>query len=311
MTGMGAVGALCGLALAWGILLLWARLPFRRTPTLADRLAPYVREVAPTSTLLQARRQDRPSRLWSWTEPAVARVARAIDTMLGGSHSVARRLTRAGQSADVAAFRVEQVVWGAAGALAGLGMAALIWARRPGSLFLPLAAVLIGALGGILLRDHELTRAVSRREQRIIAEFPTVAELLALSVSAGEGTAAALERVCRLSSGELADELRRCLADARAGATLPVALQGMARRTGLPGLGRFIDGVVIALERGTPLADVLRAQAQDAREEGRREVMESAGRKEILMLLPVVFLVLPVTVLFAIYPGLIYLRLTP
>jgi tight adherence protein C len=37
--------------------------------------------------------------------------------------------------------------------------------------------------------------------------------------------------------------------------------------------------------------------------------MESGGRKEIAMMMPVVFLVLPVTVLFAVYPGLIALRL--
>lgn len=29
------------------------------------------------------------------------------------------------------------------------------------------------------------------------------------------------------------------------------------------------------------------------------------------MMIPVVFLVLPVTVLFAVYPGLIYLRMSP
>ena len=68
---------------------------------------------------------------------------------------------------------------------------------------------------------------------------------------------------------------------------------------------------MVALERGTPLAQVLRAQAQDVREEGRRLVVESAGRKEIQMLVPVVFLILPVTILFAVYPGLLYLRLTP
>ena len=51
----------------------------------------------------------------------------------------------------------------------------------------------------------------------MLAEFPTVAELLALAVGAGEGAVGALDRVCRLSHGELAGELRRCLADARAG----------------------------------------------------------------------------------------------
>ena len=38
--------------------------------------------------------------------------------------------------------------------------------------------------------------------------------------------------------------------------------------------------------------------------------LESAARREIYMLAPVVFLVLPVTVVFAFYPGLVGLRLT-
>ena len=95
----------------------------------------------------------------------------------------------------------------------------------------------------------------------------------------------------------------QCLADARAGANLTTALQGLADRTGLPSLARFVDGIVIAVERGTPLADVLRAQAQDVREEGRRAVMEEGGKKEIQMMVPVVFLVLPITVLFLVFPG--------
>ena len=142
----------------------------------------------------------------------------------------------------------------------------------------------------------------------MLTEFPTVAELLALAVSAGEGAVGALERVCRLSQGELSGELRRCLADARAGANLPTALQGLADRTGLMSLSRFVDGIVVAVERGTPLAEVLRAQAQDVREDGRRTLMEEGGRKEIYMMVPIVFLTLPVTVLFALYPGLSFLH---
>jgi tight adherence protein C len=145
---------------------------------------------------------------------------------------------------------------------------------------------------------------VRRREERMVAEFPTVAELLALSVSAGEGAVGALERVARTCRGELSAELRRTLADARAGATLVQALEGLGRRTSLPALARFVDGVAVAVERGTPLAEVLRAQAQDVRDVGRRRLMESGGKKEIAMMVPVVFLVLPVTVVFAVYPGL-------
>lgn len=59
----------------------------------------------------------------------------------------------------------------------------------------------------------------------------------------------------------------------------------------------------LTLERGTPLAEVLRAQAVDVREAGKRALLEAGGRKEIAMMVPVVFLVLPVTVLFALFPG--------
>ncbi len=122
-------------------------------------------------------------------------------------------------------------------------------------------------------------------------------------MTAGEGAVGALERVTRISRGELGRELTRALSDARTGASLVDALGGVAARTSLPALARFVDGIAIAVERGTPLADVLRAQAVDVREAGRRALLESAGKREIAMMVPVVFLVLPVTLLFALFPG--------
>jgi tight adherence protein C len=75
-------------------------------------------------------------------------------------------------------------------------------------------------------------------------------------------------------------------------------------------VARFATGITVAMERGTPLADVLHAQAADVREAGRRLLIETAARKEITMMAPVVFFVLPVTILFAFYPGVLGLRLT-
>ena len=74
--------------------------------------------------------------------------------------------------------------------------------------------------------------------------------------------------------------------------------------------GKFAQGIAVAIERGTPLADVLHAQAADVREAGRRELIEVAARREVAMMVPVVFLVLPVTVLFAFWPGVVGLSLT-
>ncbi|WP_404392569.1 type II secretion system F family protein [Humibacillus xanthopallidus] len=309
-SGWSWLGAGLGVLVLAGATLVGAGLPMSRVPTLDDRLEPYLRDTPRPSSLLAGPPPARgPFGLLEMLHPYIASAGAVVGGALGGSTSVARRQQRAGQLADVDRFRAEQVLWGAIGVVAGLALTSLI-AVAQSSLSAPVLVglVLVGVLGGITGRDYALSRSAARREARMLTEFPTVAELLALAVSAGEGAIGALERVCRLSRGELSDELRLCLADARAGANLPTALQGLADRTGLISLSRFVDGIVVAVERGTPLAEVLRAQAQDVREDSRRTLMEQGGKKEILMMVPVVFLILPVTVLFAIYPGISFLR---
>ena len=81
------------------------------------------------------------------------------------------------------------------------------------------------------------------------------------------------------------------------------AFDQLAAASGLSLVSRFAQGIAVAVERGTPLAEVLHAQAADVREAGRRELIEVAARREIFMMVPVVFLVLPVTLLFALFPG--------
>lgn len=302
------LGAGLGLMLAAGSLLVFVGLPVNRRPGLEARLAPYLRDTARPSRLLAVRSEAGGPGLLLILRPVIHDLGRGVERMLGGATSVRRRMERAGLHPDVEGFRAEQVIWGVGSGLLGLMVATLKWAKDGGSM-IPLVLLVLCAVGvGIVARDQLLTRSANRRERQMLAEFPTVAELLALAVGAGEGATGALERVCRLSQGKLAAELRQCLADARAGANLPTALQGLADRTGLASLSRFVDGIVIAVERGTPLADVLRSQAQDVREAGRRAVMEEGGKKEIAMMVPVVFLVLPVTVLFAIYPGVAFLN---
>jgi hypothetical protein len=71
----------------------------------------------------------------------------------------------------------------------------------------------------------------------------------------------------------------------------------------------LVDQLLAALDRGSPLAEVLRAHALDAREDSERALLEAAGTREVAMLIPLVFLILPVTVLFAVWPGLMVLQL--
>jgi tight adherence protein C len=305
-------GAAVGLLGAGGILLAVSSSPPMRRPSLHDRLAPYLDDAPRPSRLLHQPVAGTPfATVDRLLGPVLKDIAHWCDRLIGGTTSVWRRLDQAGVETTVEQFRVEQVIWGATGLLLGLAVTAVAAARgspaRPAA-FLLLALAM--AVGGVLARDRMLTVAVARRERRMLAEFPTIAELLALAVGAGEGAVGALSRVTSLAAGELATELGRALADARSGVSLVAALERMATRTSLPALSRFVDGIAVAVERGTPLADVLRAQAVDVREEGRRRLLETAGRKEIAMLLPVVFFVLPVTVVFALFPGFYNLSLS-
>ncbi|WP_313664143.1 type II secretion system F family protein [Cellulosimicrobium cellulans] len=300
-----AIGALGGV----GVLLVAAGVRGRAI-RLEERLAPYLRTHDTTSVLLR----DQPT----WTPfptverlvaPVLADAGRALERLGSTSSDVRRRIERAGRRQTVEQFRARQLVWGVVGLALGTSFAIVLAATRGSSVVLLALLALLCGVGGILVCDHALTRAVRRREQRMLAEFPTVAELLALAVNAGEGPVAALERVATTAHGELSEELRATLASVRAGTPLARALEQLADRTGLPSLTRFAEGVAVAVERGTPLADVLRAQAQDVRESGRRALMEAGGKKEVAMMIPVVFLILPVTVVFAVYPSLATLRL--
>ncbi|HET7407339.1 MAG TPA: type II secretion system F family protein [Mycobacteriales bacterium] len=301
MTGL---GLLLGAAAGLGLLVMAAYNPVARRPRLDDRLAPYLRDTPrPSRLLAQAGTRTPFPTLERLLAPVLADLVRFVDRAVGGAGSVRRRLDQAGRAMTVEQFRTEQVIWGAAGLLVGV-LVSTVLLLRGGANPLPLLVLcLLLALAGVLARDRWLSRDVRVREQRIVAEFPTVAELLALAVTAGETPVAALDRVTRLSSGELSREVARALADARAGASLVSALDGVARRTSLPLLARFVDGMAVAVERGTPLAEVLRAQAADVREAGRRALLDSGGKREIAMLAPIVFLILPVVIVFLVFPG--------
>lgn len=305
------VGVGLGTLAGAGLVLAAAGTPRARRTTLDARLAPYLRDTPRPSRLLATADALTPFPTFErLLRPVLGDAMRLLERWLGGTGAVRRRLEQLGGSMTVEQFRAEQVLWGGFGLAAALALGLVqLLGDGPKPLSL-LGAALAFTVGGVLARDRWLTRQVAQREERMLEEFPTVAELLALAVTAGEGPVGALERVSRISSGELSKELGRALGEARAGASLVQALDGIAHRTSLAPLARFVDGIAIAVERGTPLAEVLRAQAVDVREAGKRALLESAGKREIAMMVPVVFFVLPVTIVFALFPGFYGLSLT-
>lgn len=300
-------GVLLGAVAGAGALLVLSRLAAMRRVDLSARVLPYLRDVptlgrrgaTPTATNVAR----------GVFGPLLRQAADRLEQVLGGATSVRRRLERAGIDKTVHDFRVDQVLWGLVAFVLAAAYSLLEALRDPGGAVSLAMFCLIAFAGGVVWCDHRLSTKVRDRERQILLEFPVVAELLALAVAAGESPVAALDRVVRRSNGALSVELGQVLAEVRTGTPVARAFDAWAARTGLPLVARFAEGIAVAIERGTPLSDVLHAQAADVREAGRRALIEAGARKEVLMMVPVVFLVLPVTVVFAFWPGLVGLRL--
>lgn len=293
--------AAASLVLATGMLLVlsWAR---ARRFSLERRIAPRL----PSSTQPASAPSTVAGRL---VAPVVADIGAFAHRWGRPADQVARQLARAGSDITVTRHRVQGLVGGAIGLALGSAAAAFAAASRGAG---PVPALLIAAAAGVMgavVPDLLLARRAATRAGRLRGELPAVAEMLALAVVAGESVQAALDRVARLSVGPLGDELRLALAQVRAGRSVGDALDALADRTGEPVIETFCAAVVTAIERGTPLADVLHAQASDVRDRTRQTLIEDGGRREIAMLVPVVLLILPVTVVFALFPGLVALRL--
>lgn len=301
-----ALAVLWGTAFGIGVWLLLALLPRWRALPLERRIAPYVREVTDPRGATPWLSTD------AWTPPTLGRVLAAAGIrfagLFGSSTIIARRLAQAGRPGGVEQFRTRQLAWGIVGLLGG--SVVVIGATLAGR-FTPIAAVIpvIAALAGVVLCDVLLQRAAKARRARLQEELPPVLEFLGLCLAAGESLLDALRRVGSIGSGELSRELAGVVLEARTGSSLGDSLGALSHRLELPAFSRAVDQLVAALERGAPLVQVLQAQAHDAREAARHELIEKAGRSEILMLIPLVFLILPLSVIYAVYPGVFMLRL--
>lgn len=300
-----ALAVVLGSLLATGILLMATRVPRWSAPTLSRRIAPYLRDIADPLGLTPL--HPLPTLRSGIGLRGAGALSRVIEG-LGGAETTRRRLVQAGWSPSVARYRARQLAAGIAGlALGATAAVGLALAGQGTTATILLPAVSAGA--AVALMHVSLTTAAKRRARRIRDDVPIVLEFLALCLAAGESLIDALARVGEVGAGELTGQVRSAVLAARTGSPLAEALRELARTVDVASVTRAVDHLIAAIDRGAPLAQVLQAQAADAREDAKTALIEQAGRKEILMLLPLVFLVLPLSVLFAVFPGIVMLRL--
>lgn len=163
------------------------------------------------------------------------------------------------------------------------------------------------AEGNLSSRLNALVAGFNQPRQRMkkaMNELPDFLELLSVALSSGESIYAALHRVVPRLHGALATELQASLRALDYGSDLETELSNLAERLPHQQVIEMCNKLILALKRGTPLVQVISEQAETVRQVVGSELLKQAGKNETRMLIPLVFLILPVTVLFAIYPSL-------
>ena len=247
------------------------------------------------------------------------RIFNVIKPLLGNSRfnpwgtdsEVSKALLASSSNQTLVDFRIKQVVtmlWVQSGIISWSILRYLSMTHSA----IPLTAALLisciplsGAVQLALVNDR-----VKRRSQIIDGELAGMLDLLAFSVSAGEPIVAAIGRVGRVCDGLIAHLFRQISEQLSVGKSISQCLTEVTQSTSSNSFARAIRAIQTAIERGTPLASVLRAQAQDARASSAASHMEEAGKREAAMMIPVVFLILPMIVFITLYPGLRALQLT-
>ena len=210
-----------------------------------------------------------------------------------------------GSQREYEEFRYLQIIYTSTSALIIFVLSSLSHQTPVATTFLSISI----AAATYLYADRALTTAVKKQRSAIEAEFPAIIEMLTLAISAGESPLAAFKRIAENSHGYLSVRFRLVIARVHQGAPFHSALDLMGRDVNSPLVRQFIDSMVNAMVRGAPITEVLVRHAQEARDHQRNRVLAAAGKAEISMMIPVVFLILPISILFALWPSLTNLNL--
>jgi tight adherence protein C len=142
------------------------------------------------------------------------------------------------------------------------------------------------------------------KQSEINEELVSILQMISIMISAGESPMMALKHVANRSEGHLPKLISKSFQKYSDGINLTQTLNFIAVATGSTQVRRLTNSIQIAIQRGTPILDVLNNQVVALNKQINLELLKKSGRSEIALLIPVVFLILPVSISFAIWPSI-------
>ena len=155
------------------------------------------------------------------------------------------------------------------------------------------------------LRGRLFSSGAERK--RVDYELPDFAQALGLLLGNGLPVNVALGWLAPRTSGLVASAFSQINQDLELGADLVHELQKLGKNLPNQQLVELCEKLSVAIVRGAPVSSQVIAHAGAARALLHRQLLRQAGSNETKMLVPVIFLILPVTVLFAIFPSMLVL----
>ncbi len=145
-----------------------------------------------------------------------------------------------------------------------------------------------------------------RQEQikAIEAQLPDFLFLFSIAIRNGLSPMSAWLYLAERTSGELASNLQNISTNLDLGADFSEELDNFAKHFPSQAIESMVQTLISNLETGASVSGSLFDQSASIRELNDRRLMKQAARNETKMLVPTIFLILPVTILFAIFPSL-------
>jgi tight adherence protein C len=189
----------------------------------------------------------------------------------------------------------------AAAAIGGI-VGGLIVGGMIGGAFPVLLAIVL-ALVGFMVPDVLVSFKARGRRDQVQAALPDALDLLAVSVEAGLGFDAAIQKLTEHMDGPLVDEFALALGEMRIGETRQNALQKMVDRVEAAELAAFVRAIIQADQLGISLGRILRVQATDTRNKRQAAAEEKAMKAPIKMLFPTALFIFPAMFIIILGPA--------
>ncbi len=164
----------------------------------------------------------------------------------------------------------------------------------------PMVLVVLGLFLGALAPWAHLCSVAQDRAKRVNRGLPAAVDLASLCMSAGLDFPGSLTKVVKSAadpSDPLVEEFERLLQELELGHTRRRALEGLADRVPTEQVKEFVNSVVQAEEKGTPLASVLTIQSQTQRLRRSVAAEEMASEAALMLIGPMALIFLCVIIL--------------